>query len=104
MTTAYVPDQKLPYAENWSLGVERTFAQNYTAEVRYVGTRGIHLPTQNRLNRQSSATAANHLPFFFQPAPITDPNALTLAQVKAAVPSFVPAYTAAGFTNSIIVG
>ena len=102
LTSAYVPDQQLPYAENWSLGVERTFAQNYTAEVRYVGTRGIHLPTQNRLNRQSSATPANHLPFFFQPTTITDPNALTLTQVKANVPSFVPAFTAAGFTNSII--
>ncbi len=102
LTSAYVPDQKLPYAENWSLGVERTFAQNYTAEIRYVGTRGIHLPTQNRLNRQSSATPANHLPFFFQPTTITDPNALTLTKVKAAVPNFVPAFTAAGFTNSII--
>ncbi len=51
-TSAYVPDQKLPYAETWSLGVQRVFASNYTAEVRYLGTRGIHLSTQIRLNRK----------------------------------------------------
>ena len=36
-TSAYVPNQKLPYSETWSLGVQRVFANNYTAEVRYVG-------------------------------------------------------------------
>jgi hypothetical protein len=60
-TSSYVPDQKLPYAENWSLGIERTFAQNYTAEVRYVGNHSVHLPTQNRINIQNGINATNHL-------------------------------------------
>ncbi len=102
LTTAYVPDQKLPYAENWSLGIERTFHKDYTFEARYVGTRGIHLPTQNRLNRQNQATVGNSLPMFFQPTTITDPNALTLTQLKANVPSLLPQYTAAGFTSNIV--
>jgi hypothetical protein len=102
LTTAYIPDQKLPYAENWSLGVERTFGENYTAEVRYLGTRGIHLPTQNRLNRQNVVTADNQLPVFFSATTITDPSAKTLAQVKAARSSLVPEYKAAGFTSSIV--
>jgi hypothetical protein len=102
LTTAYVPNQELPYAENWSLGVERTFGQNYTAEVRYLGTRGIHLPAQNRLNRQNVVTGANSLPVYFSPTTITDPLALTLTQVKANGSSFVPAYTNAGFTSSIV--
>jgi Carboxypeptidase regulatory-like domain len=102
LTTAYIPDQKLPYAENWSLGVERTFGQNYTAEVRYLGTRGIHLPTQNRLNRQTQAFGSNSLPVFFSPTSITDPSALTLTQLKKNRPSLVPQYSAAGFTSSIV--
>jgi len=102
LTSAYIPDQKLPYAENWSLGIERTFAQNYTAEVRYLGTRGIHLPTQNRLNRQNVVTGGNSLPVFFSPTTITDPAALTLANVKASRSSLVPEYKAAGFTSSIV--
>ena len=102
-TTAFVPDQKLPYAESWSLGVERTFAQNYTAEVRYVGTRGIHLPTQNRLNRQSGTTPTNMLPTTLQPiAPITSPTALTLDDVTGNAVTFVPAYFNAGFKKSIV--
>jgi hypothetical protein len=102
LTTAYIPNQKLPYAENWSLGVERTFGKDYTVELRYVGTRGIHLPTQLRLNRQSQATNSNSLPTFFTPTPITSTDALTLTQLKANRPSFVPAYTAAGFQSSIV--
>jgi hypothetical protein len=101
-TTAYVPDQQLPYAENWTLGVERTFAQNYTAEVRYVGTRGIHLPTQNRINRQSVVNSANSLPVYFEPTAIASPSALTLSQVKAAGSSLLPQYKNAGFTSSIV--
>ena len=103
LTSAWVPDQKLPYAENWTLGVERTFAKDYTAEVRYVGTRGIHLSTQNRLNRQSVAAPGNALPMFFAPTAITDPNALTLTKVKANRSSFVQEYAAAGFNSSNIV-
>jgi hypothetical protein len=102
LTSAYVPDQKLPYAENWSLGIERTFAQNYTAEVRYVGTRGIQLPSQNRLNRQSIVSATNNLPLFFTPNSVSSASAPTLATVNANGTSFVPAYTAAGFKSSIV--
>jgi hypothetical protein len=102
LTSAWVPDQKLPYAENWSLGVERTFMQNYTFEVRYIGNRGIDLPTQNRINRQSSATPTNDLPFYFTTTANESATAKTLSQVEAAVPNFVPAYTAAGFTSSIV--
>jgi hypothetical protein len=111
-TTSYVPDQKLPYAENFSLGIERTFAQNYTFEVRYLGTHGVSLPTQNRLNRQNQVTATNSLPESFNPAlgyttanpvsGITSPTALTYTTVAATGSSYVPAYLNAGFTSSIV--
>ena len=61
-TSAWLPiHQKLPYAENWTLGVQHVFHHDYTAEVRYVGTRGIHLPTQIQANVQPRVTAANQL-------------------------------------------
>ena len=47
-TGAFIPNQSLPYSETWNLGVQHVFAQKYTLEVRYVGTRGIHLPVQTR--------------------------------------------------------
>jgi hypothetical protein len=103
LTSAYVPDQTLPYAENWSLGVERTFAQNYTAEVRYVGTRGIKLPTQNRINRQSITSATNQLPIELTPTTITSNSALTLKKLLANGTSWVPSYSAAGFGSTSIV-
>lgn len=96
-TSAFVPDQKLPYAETWTLGVQHVFAKDYTAEVRYVGTRGIHLPTQNQLNVQSKTDATHFLPTYIGNTPgATDianlPN--TLATISER-PNRVPAFTTA---------
>ena len=35
---------KPPYSQNWNLSIERTIAHNYLLDVRYVGTKGTHLP------------------------------------------------------------
>ena len=50
------PDVKVPYSINWNFGVQHSFAKDFTAEVRYVGTRGVHLDVQNRINRRSLVT------------------------------------------------
>ncbi|HEY1216922.1 MAG TPA: TonB-dependent receptor, partial [Bryobacteraceae bacterium] len=55
-TSAYIPNQKLPYSINWNFGIQHVFAQNYTLELRYVGTRGVHLPAQVQLNRIARIT------------------------------------------------
>ena len=105
-TTGYVPNQVLPYAESYTLTVQRTIGSAYTAEVGYIGTRGIHLPTQDQLNVQAPVTATNQLPTF-QPgtgATIATPTtALTLGQLQNTTlnPYIVPAYAAAGFTSKI---
>lgn len=97
------PVQKLPYSETWTLGVEHVFNKKYTAEVRYVGTKGIHLPVQQQLNVQPQVNANNFLPTF-----LTKPDATTIAgltktldDVKGAVPRILPAYADAGFINGI---
>jgi hypothetical protein len=64
-TSAALPNNvKYPYAESWNLGISRTFGTNYTAEVRYVGSRGVDLNVQNRLNVLSVVNSSNNLPTF----------------------------------------
>jgi len=64
-TSAQLPNHvNYPYAESWNLGVQRRFGQNYTAEVRYVGSRGVDLNVQNRLNIVSPVNSSNFLPTF----------------------------------------
>jgi hypothetical protein len=104
-TAAFVPDQKLPYSEQWNFGVQHVFSNSYTAEVRYLGSRGIHLPVQDRLNRQSVVGPDNFLPTFINPASVPSQAVLntmkTLDQVRAFRSSRVPAFTAAGFSSNI---
>jgi hypothetical protein len=103
-TSAYIPDQNLPYSMQWNLGVQRVFAQNYTAEVRYLGTRGVNLFTQHRLNSYAPVTANRGLPLYYQrPAQGTlDSLSLTLPQLTAEGP-FLPEWAAAGFDQQFIV-
>jgi Carboxypeptidase regulatory-like domain len=115
-TSAYLPPNTLdPKSIDWTLGVQHTFAKDYTLEVRYLGTRGIHLPTQIQLNKQPVVT-----PSFFLPTYTTAPSQATLngltttlaAIQNAAAPvskgglgeEIVPAYAAAGFNASTITG
>jgi hypothetical protein len=103
-TAAFVPNQVLPYAETYTLGIQRVFASDYTAEVRYVGTRGIHLPSQIQLNRQPKVDSTHFLPTFTSAPTQAALDGLasqnTLATI-AARSSLVPAYAAAGLTSTI---
>ena len=87
-TSTYIVDQLLPYSIQWNLGVQHVFGQNYTVEVRYLGTRGVHLPTQDRENVLSPVDGTHYLPTYFQ-APSTATLAglpFTLADLKASEP------------------
>ncbi len=103
-TSAFTPNRQLPYSEQWSLDVQHVFLKNYTADVRYVGTRGIHLPMQIQLNRQPITTAGNNLPLFATaPNPFTLGSLKTLAQLaptsvgQDSYLSYVSSYAAGGF-------
>jgi hypothetical protein len=102
-TSAYIPDQNLPYSLQWNVGVQRVFAQDYTAEVRYLGTRGVNLFTQNRLNAFAPVNATRSLPLYYQQPAQAELNALplTLAQLTAEGP-FKPEWAAAGFNQQFI--
>ena len=67
-TSGYITDRLIPYAVNWSLGVEQCSLNDYSMEVRYLGTRGVHLPSANRMNIVSVVTPDRYLPTYMQPA------------------------------------
>lgn len=89
-TSAFLPAQvKYPYAESWNFGIQHVFRQNYTADVRYVGSRGIDLNVQNRLNAVSGVTAATALPTYFQAPSQGTVNGLTSAWAQCDAASVV---------------
>jgi hypothetical protein len=104
-TSAFLPNhQKLPKSIDWTLGIQHTFWNDYTVEVRYLGTRGIHLPAQIQLNKQSEVSPTNFVPTFIGNAPdqaTIDATPFTLADLEAARPSTIPAFANAGFVSTI---
>jgi hypothetical protein len=76
-TSAFLPNNvKYPYAESWNFGIQHVFKSNYTADVRYVGSRGVDLNVQNILNFVPgvNSNALYHVPEF-----LTMPDAATIA-------------------------
>ena len=101
-TSAFLPDQTLPYAETYTLTVQRTIGSAFTAEIGYVGTHGIHLPTQDQINIQPRVNDTNVLPTFAGATLLekAGSGATTLADIKA-LSNIVPAWNTAGFTGKI---
>ena len=78
-TSAYIPNQRLPYSENLNVGVQHLFANKYTLDVRYVWTRGIELPVQDRINIANGTTPGNSLPTYLANPGQAALNALPLS-------------------------
>ena len=99
-----VVNQLSPTSYQWTLGVQHTFLRDYTVEVRYLGTRGLHLNTQERINRQTKTSSTEFLPTYTTaPTQATlDALPVTLAEINANS-SFVPAYVSAGFNAQNLV-
>lgn len=112
-TASFLPNKvKYPYGESWDLGIQKVFGNDWTAEIRYVGSRGVDLNVQNRLNVRAPVTASNSLPMFLGGCDATcqglqnsttAAGQLTLADLENINP-IVPAYDAAGFNGAFIVG
>jgi hypothetical protein len=105
-TGSFIPDQEVPYSLTWTLSWQRQFMQNWSFEMRYLGTRGIHLLTQNRISNQARVAPESGRPGLptFLTAPTQaqlDALTLTLAQINAR-PGTVPAYAAAGFGPGVV--
>jgi len=103
-TSNWIPPQvKWPYSINWNLGVQHSFGKDFTAEVRYVGTRGVHLDVQDRINRRSLVTAQAFLPTFPQQPSQAELDALPTTLAALTAPgSFLPEFVNAGFGSNIV--
>jgi hypothetical protein len=91
-TTSFIPDQEVPYSLTWTASYQRQFMNDWAVELRYVGTRGIHLITQNRINvlpKVSPEFGLTGLPTFIGNAPTQaqidalPAGTLTLAAIQA---------------------
>ena len=104
-TTAFIPDQKVPYAISYSLGWQRQFHKDWAFEVRYLGSRGVHLAIQNRIDIQKRVAdgPGGFLPTFFSAPTQAQLDALTttLSSISAR-PLLVKSYADAGFKTSIL--
>lgn len=94
VVSSYIWGGKRPYGLTWTLGVQHVFAKNYTFEARYVGTRGVHLWNQTRLNIFPKVSATNYIPTF-----LTMPSAATLASLTTTY-KMVNSYIVPGGTPS----
>ncbi|MGH9695070.1 MAG: TonB-dependent receptor domain-containing protein, partial [Bryobacteraceae bacterium] len=74
LTSGYIPDQVLPYTINYNFEIEHVFAKDHTLSVRYLGTQGVHLPTQVQINRVPKIDSSTYLPTY-----LAMPSAATLA-------------------------
>lgn len=95
-TGSLIPDQVDPKVISWSFGVQHELFRDSSLEVRYVGTRSLELPVQQRLNSASAfdptvpGGGLTPLPTFFKQSdvPAAIPNPVdTLASFKAFCPS-----------------
>lgn len=102
-TGSFMPDQDVPYALTWTGSIQRQIGQDWSIEVRYLGTKGAHLFTQSRINRQGKVSPElGGLPTFFSAPTQAQLNSLSLGLSDIdARSSFVPAFLNAGFTSSI---
>jgi hypothetical protein len=103
ITSGYIYDEQLPYALTWNLGVQHVFHNDYTLEVRYLGTKGVHLFTQNRINKINKVTPTEYIPTYLQTPGASALSALpfVLGDINK-LSSVAPAYLAAGFTSNLV--
>jgi Carboxypeptidase regulatory-like domain len=111
-TSSWLPNNvQYPYAESWNLGVQHVFGA-YTAEVRYVGSRGVHLPVQNILDFVTYVTPTNSLPTYLSaptqaqldalPLTLDGPGGLFDQSYNCVVSCYIGAnYLNAGFFSPI---
>ena len=102
-TSSYLPnDLKYPKALSWNLGVQHVFAKNYTADVRYVGTRGEDLDVQDILNFVDGTKNAPgyFLPTYLQPTTQATVNGLPTAWAQC-LPSAIQTINGLAVCNGL---
>lgn len=98
-----VVDQKDPYSIQYDLSVQHKFGSKYSFEARYLGTRGVHLNVQERINVQDRVDSTHFLPTYLTaPTQATLDSSTTTLSGLLARPRIIPAYSASNFTTNIV--
>jgi hypothetical protein len=106
-TSAYTANQQVPYAITRTLSFQREVAKNWGLELRYLGTNGVHLVTQDHINVQSEVSATRSIPTFLTQPSVGDLKGLpTASQLFTCFPGaspcdIIPSYLNAGFSTPI---
>lgn len=107
-TSAFIPDQKVPYSITYTLSIQREIQRNWSIELRYLGTRGVHLFTQNRINNDPLVSAEKGgLPTYTNAPSQAQLDSLKL-NLTQLLPGYIngefisPEYRAVGFDANII--
>ena len=101
-TTSFIPNQLLPYSINYNFGIQKVIARDYTLEIRYVGTKGVHQVIQQQINKLSPVTATRNIPTFLSVPSVAALQALPISVGDLrSQGSLDPAYAALGFTSTL---
>jgi len=113
LTSSYIDNTVMPKIITWSLGVQHEMYRNATLEVRYLGTHGLELPVQYRMNHESYFDAggtpiptylnASQIPTTFTASTPTDTPFYTgiITGFPGIFQSYKPAWLNAGFTANV---
>jgi hypothetical protein len=93
-------DQDLPYVMQWNFGVQQGLWRNVSAEVKYLGHRGVHLPVFSQFGALNTMGADSSLPLFFSQPTQAQLNGLTLTQTQLASRP-TSSLAQFGFTNPV---
>ena len=105
-TGTYIYSQRLPYSIQWNFGIEHVLHNDYTVNVRYLGTRGVRLFSQSMINVRPVVSANRSLPTYLQRPSQgeLDGLGLTLDDLTNEFNAggfFLPEFLDAGFENLI---
>jgi hypothetical protein len=103
-TQSLITDQVAPKTMTWTLSVQREIGSNWGVELRYLGTRGVSLPIQTRLNS---------IAVFERNPEVVLPTWFNTSDVPKSMPASAPTrldflnlqdlrYTALGFNGGFI--
>jgi hypothetical protein len=101
LTSTFVPpNQKLPYSIQWNAAVQHTLGHGAAVELKYLGSKDVHLPLMSFLNQVSPVSAQQNLPLFLQAPSQAQLDALptTLAELQGMPTNPLAQF---GFTNPI---
>ncbi len=88
---------------NWNLGVrvQQSFLKDWVVDVRYLGTRGVHLLSQTVLNKVALVTPSQFLPVYLTAPSQAELNALTVTSAQFSDTSKINPWLGYGFSNSL---